>query len=154
MALARQQAELRGEDISVIDLAAGRVRGRPLADVLAGAAAMGDRQDAAEAWRRERGEAERVECFVSDPVIHHPTARSEHAVTMRRLYRRFTESRQANRVAAEKRRRLDAELLPLQETVTLSRPAPDPVAPPWEATRSDTSEDIRIRYGGPVTGIW
>jgi hypothetical protein len=74
---------------------------------------------------------------------------------MRRLYRRFTESREADRAAAEKRRALDAELLPLQATVTLNRPAPDPAAPPWqETTRSDTSEDLRIRYGGPVIGIW
>lgn len=149
----RAAAEQRGEVVDALDLASGHVRGRPLADILAGAAAMADRQDAAEAWRRERGEAEPLHVFVGDPVLHHPPAKSERAVAIRRLSRRFHESRASVRRAAEAREALDHELIPLQAAVQLNRAKPDPAAPPWETTRSDTSEDLRIRYGGPVTGI-
>jgi hypothetical protein len=144
LAMYRAGAEARGEVVNAMDLAAGRVPGRPLADILAGAAALGDRQDALEEARRGRSDAEPLHIEFGDPVIHHPAARSEHAVAIRRISRRWNESRAANRAAAEKRRALDAELIPLQQTVQLNRPAPDPVAPGWEATRSLTG-DVRYR---------
>jgi hypothetical protein len=143
--LFRAGAEARGEHVDAFALASGHVRGRPLADILAGAASAADKQDEAEAWRQERGEAEPLHVFVGDPVLHHPPAKSERAVVMRRLYRRFTESREANRAAAEKRRALDAELIPLRATVQLNRPRPDPAAAPWEQTRRGAG-DGGIRY--------
>jgi hypothetical protein len=157
MTMAREQAERRGEAVSVMDLAAGRVSGRSVADILAEARAATEAEDAAaerRAWMRgETGE--QVHVFVDEPVIHH-AARSERARLIATISRRWHESRAATKRAAEARAKLDAELLPLQAAIQLNRPKPDPAAPPWEPSRrsqESAGEDIRVRYGGPVIGI-
>src|SRR5215468_8965915 len=54
LALYREQAARRGEEISVLALAQGRVAGRTVGDILAAASAEADAQDARAAVRATR----------------------------------------------------------------------------------------------------
>jgi hypothetical protein len=71
MALYAQQAEERGEAVSAFALATGQVAGRTVTDILAGAAAMADIDDARAAARERRQASERLN-FCWDPATRHP----------------------------------------------------------------------------------
>ena len=65
----RQQAEARGEDITALEVATGRVSGRSLADIFADAQQAGDFEDAVAAARaaRETGSGP-VPVFAGEPL--------------------------------------------------------------------------------------
>ena len=80
LALAREQAELRGEVVDPLAFARGEVNPRPIRDILAAAmaaAAVEDRRDGLRLHREGHGEPARLHVEVGEPVIHHaPAARS------------------------------------------------------------------------------
>ena len=69
--LYRQQAAMRGEDVSAFALATGQVSGRSVSDILTAAAAAGDREDAVAAARASREGAQPVHVEVGEPILHH-----------------------------------------------------------------------------------
>jgi hypothetical protein len=72
MAAYCQQAELRGEVVTAMQLATGQVPGRPISAILEAARQAGDRDDvvtAARLHQQGHGEPERVHVEVAEPVI-------------------------------------------------------------------------------------
>jgi hypothetical protein len=130
MAMAREQAEARGEVISAIALATGQVRGRTVQDIFRSAIEASARQDAVDAARLRRdgeGAPERLHVFVGEPVIH--AARSERGLVMFNRFRRWKDA-QDKRRAAEEAEAHAAYEVPLQRTVTL-RSRDDGTGRPW-----------------------
>jgi len=99
----RQLAEARGEDITALEVATGRVSGRSLADIFADAQQAGDFEDAVAAARaaRETGSGP-VPVFAGEPILHEaPRARGAIGQRMFNTYRHWQELRAA-------RQRVDA----------------------------------------------
>jgi hypothetical protein len=121
MAMAREQAEARGEVISAMALATGQVPGRTVADIFRSALAASEREDAVDAARLHRyghGEPEKLHVFVGDPVIHH--ARSETGLRLANRYRRWKDAQDKRRAAEEAEAHARYEV-PLARTVELNR---------------------------------
>ena len=111
MALYAEQAGLRGQEVSVIDLAAGRVSGRSVGAILGEAYQASLRQDAADAVRVQRhgtGAPQATEVFFGEPRLHQ--ARSRAGRKMFNQTRRFAEWQQRKAAADAARKALDAEL--------------------------------------------
>ena len=150
LAMYRAQAEARGEEITAIALAAGRVTGRPIAAVFADAQRAADAQDARDAARaRREGDGGRLHIEVGDPVLHH--GRGEVGWKIFHRARRFRAQVQARKAldAAEAAAAAD---FPLQRTVTL-KPRPDPVVDGRLSQRSEPEPHLSFREGGRIMGI-
>ena len=107
MRLYAEQAELRGEVVTAMQLASGQVPGRPVAAILEAARQAGDRDDAITAARLHRqghGEPERVNIEVAEPVLLAPAARSAAGWKIFNRARHFRDLLEARRQleAAEK----------------------------------------------------
>jgi hypothetical protein len=99
----RQQAEARGEDITALDVATGRLSGRSLAEIFADASEAANRADAVAAARasREAGTAP-VHVFVGDVQLPQPSARSRGPIgrAMDSRLRHFRDAREARQRTA------------------------------------------------------
>jgi hypothetical protein len=111
MALYAEQAELRGEVVTAMQLASGQVPGRPIAAILEAARQAGDRDDvitAARLHREGHGEPERVHVEVAEPVILAPAARSIAGRAIATRARRFWDVLEARRKLAAAERAAEA----------------------------------------------
>jgi hypothetical protein len=122
LALAAEQASLRGEVVGAMQLARGEVTGRSVGDVLAGAARAGEAQDAREQARATRGaDGGRAECFVGEAnIIHGPARRSGLALQLYNRGEAFFHRVRARR-AAEAARERELNVLPLSQAVQITR---------------------------------
>jgi hypothetical protein len=156
MAMAREQAEARGEVISAMALATGQVPGRTVADIFRSALAASEREDAIAAARASREGAQPVHIdYFADPVLH--TARSEKGLRMFHRYRRWRDAVDKRRAAEEAEARAACDI-PLQRTVQLNRErAPRPAVIIDDRViayeRSNPGEHVSFRDGGPIVGI-
>ena len=147
MALYAEQAELRGEVVTAMQLATGQVSGRSIADILAAASAAADRDDVITAARLHRdghGEPERVHIEVGEPVIvASPVKR-----TIASRSRRWQDWQERKAAAEAAKRAVEADLdHGLVDGVTFRRRSES-------AARSAAGDDgLRVRYGGLVVGI-
>jgi hypothetical protein len=118
LAMAKADAEARGQEITAMQLATGQIRGRSLADIFADARRAADAQDARDAAQlRREGDGGRVHVeFVDDPVLHH--GRGEVGLQLFNRARRFNDRIRARKAlaAAEEREAIE---IPLQRTVEL-----------------------------------
>jgi hypothetical protein len=111
LAMAREQAEARGDVVSALQLARGEVRGRSIQDIFAGAIEASARQDAVDAARLHRegaGEPQKLHVEFGDPILHHAVTPAKRAILNRS--RRWTEYRERRAAAEAARAALDAEL--------------------------------------------
>jgi hypothetical protein len=143
-----EAAAARGEVVSVMDLAAGRVTGRTVQAVFAEALAASEVDDRRDALRLQReGAGAPVHIEVAEPVILQ--ARSE---TGRRIFsrsRRFFDVLEARRqlAAAEAAARATRDHFPLAQTVTLrSREDADPVTDVTVPRRRRAARDDGLRF--------
>jgi len=86
----KEQAEWRGEYIGVMDMATGQVQGRTVADVLAGAQAAGDHDDARALHDRRAAQGE-VPVFVGEGSIGRSDGWPESSYQADRLIRQAEE---------------------------------------------------------------
>jgi hypothetical protein len=99
----RQQAELRGEEISALDVATGRVSGRSLAEIFEDARQAGDREDVLAAARLSRaGGSGPLHLMAGDEPLIHASSRTRGPVgrALDNRRRRFDDRRAAERAAA------------------------------------------------------
>jgi hypothetical protein len=160
MAMAREQAEARGEVISAMALATGQVPGRTVADIFRSALAASEREDAIAAARASREGTQPVHINFDDPVIHHAPASPVKRAILNRS-RRWNEYQERRRAAELARVAMEEEnLIPLREAVQLNRERaarPDVIMHDRVIAyeRSDPDRDtVRIRGGGEITGVW
>lgn len=154
-------ANLRGEALDVMALAAGRVPHRTVSDVLTAAAAAAeadDRRDEMHAWRNGHGEPEKIHVeFVGDPNIITPAARSGTGWKIAQRARHFNDLLQARAQlkAAERaaeQSRLDYGFVCERR----NREDDDPVVVASASRRRSApaaDDGLRFRGGGFVVGI-
>lgn len=129
----QQEVAIRGEEVSVLDLAAGRVPGRTVSDVLQNALTASQRQDAVDAARLHRdghGEPERLHISFAEPNIIAPAARSENAFALHTITRRFFAKVEARRALDRAERAADASVHDWGVINGVTRPSPadrDPI---------------------------
>ena len=143
MTLYCQQAEARGEEISAVALATGKIRGRSVQDILTAAVAAADRADVITEARLHRdghGDPEPLHVEFGEPVIAvSPVKRS--ILTRSRHWQEWQEKKKAAEAA---RRAVEADRdLGLVDGVTF-RPRSEPPAVPTAG--SDTSGRATIRF--------
>ena len=128
-----EQAAARGEDISVLAVATGQVQGRSVADILADAAAQGDRED----YRASRDPEGRLNLVgeLAPPVTRSASV-SPAGRTLQRRLQLFRERNDARRSAD------------VADSALRSRMPAAPVADPDAARRHYGAECARI--GSPV----
>jgi hypothetical protein len=110
VALYVEQAAARGEDVSALDVATGRVSGRGLDEIFGDALEAASRADAVSVARasREGTVPEPVHVFAGEPVIHQPAQQQRGAVAlaMANMRRHFDDRRAARRRADQADERL------------------------------------------------
>jgi hypothetical protein len=160
MALYQEQAAVRGELVSAVALATGKVPGRTVAEILAAGSAAGDREDlvvAARLHREGNGDPELLHVEVGEPTILHARSKTGWKIFNRaRHFRDLLDARKALAEAekAAERSRNDYGLV---EGVTV-RAKEDPVvvvSPNRRRSDSDWGpyDGPRFRDGGPIMGV-
>jgi hypothetical protein len=109
LTLYKEQAEARGEEISVLDMAQGLVTGRSVGDILRAAEMASDAEDARQRAREAReGTPPPVHINFDEPVIHVPVSPVKRSIATRS--RHFFEAVAARRAAEAAQAKVDADL--------------------------------------------
>ena len=155
MALAREQASLRGELVGALALARGEVTGRTIGDVLAEAARAGDAQDARDQVRASReADGGLAHVFVGEPQLRQaPARRSGLAAQLYNRGNAFVHRARKAREAEEARER-ELNVLPLAQAVQIRRQEGSGVVYAGPSQRSGSVLTARdARAGGPEPGF-
>ncbi len=152
----KAMAEERGEMVTAMQIATGEGLGRTLEDVFETSRMLADREDARERARLAReGTPPPEHIWFDEPRILQPVTPAKRSALIKS--RRFTEWKQKQAAADAARKALEHELD--YGLVASQRPAPkaDPVIDGTVSRRAQAEpygENIRIRGGGPIVGIW
>jgi hypothetical protein len=150
LTLAREMAQARGEELGVLELAAGRACGRPISAVFADALRAADAQDARDTARlRREGNSPPVHIEVGEPVLHY--SRGDVGLTLSRRARQFWRRVQARKaLEAAENAALNDRALP---RAALVRDQGGGVVYTGPSRRSD-EEELRLAYrnNGHVVG--